>query len=177
MQTTSTPTNVIYNLKTEADAAKYLLAQMAADIGEDAEDRTTAVEGETGLIEAIDRALKAIQGEKILIAGIETVAAELAARKTRAATRIERMEDAILKVIAETGIGKQTRPLATVSTAKNADVLRITAEHDVPEDFWTKPEPKLDKVKIATALKEGKKVDGAVMGAPDRPLRLSLRWK
>lgn len=169
--------NEAYTLKKEADAAKYLLAALADEVGEDEELRTTVVEGETSLLEAVDRTLRRIAEVK----GHQKTLKEEKARISARAERFEALEEtlgkALKRVIEETGIGKQERPLATVGTAKLPPRVVITAEHNLPDEFFKPQDPKLDLAGLTRALKEGRKIEGASLEPHPDKTRINLSWK
>lgn len=169
--------NEAYNLKKEADAAKYLLAALVDDVGDDEELRSTVVEGETSLLEAVDRTLRRIAEVRGHQKALKEEKARIGARAERFEALEETLGKALKRVIEETGIGKQERPLATVGTAKLPDQVVITAEHNLPDIFFKPQEPKLDLAALRAALKAGQKIEGAsIQPHPDRT-RINLTWK
>ncbi len=67
----------------ETEAARSLLLDMGDILGDDVEARADAVEGQTQLLEAIERGLKRVAEIEALASGIDTLAKGLKARLDR----------------------------------------------------------------------------------------------
>jgi hypothetical protein len=143
----------------QVEAAKKLIASLRdMDATDDAELVADAIEGETGLIEALDAALAEIDECEILIAGLDDKIKAFDARKKQQKDRAERIRALIEQALVSTDVQSLRLPSATISLSKRAPGLVITNEADIPARFWVeqeRPAPKLDKKALADALKAG----------------------
>jgi hypothetical protein len=143
----------------QVEAAKKLIASLHdMDATDDAELVADAIEGETGLIEALDAALAEIDECEILIAGLDEKIKAFDARKKQQKDRAERIRALIEQALVSTDMQSLRLPSATISLAKRAPGLVVTNEADIPARFWVeqeRPAPKLDKKALADALKSG----------------------
>lgn len=146
-----------YALRKETEAAKALLAALADDL-DDAELRADAVEGETGLMEAIDAALLQIDEADLMLAGLADHIRKMQERKAAMAARRDRLRALIEQAMAVCDLsGPLRRPTATLSLGKVAPALVIDSEADIPAAFFVPqapPPPALDKAALKKALLE-----------------------
>lgn len=156
-------TDVRRDLYMQGDAAKVLLANIRDVIGDDDEMIATAVEGETGLIEAIGGAVDRIHE-------LEAHCEALAIQSKRLTERLSRFEDqaARIKAAIHVAMGhgelrKLELPQATLSLRPVPSKAEITDESAIPAKFWKTQEPKLDKRAVLDALKAKEDVPGAVL--------------
>jgi hypothetical protein len=132
-----------------------------------------SIEGETSLLEVLDKLLVGIVADEGLAAGAHVAATEMEHRaerfERRAAAARTVMEQAML--IAE--LEKLERPAATLSIVRRAPKAEITEEADIPAEFWKAGDPKLDRKALLAALKEGRAVPGAALSnsAPSLTIR------
>jgi hypothetical protein len=158
-----------------AIAAKALRDSLVALNGEDDVLLLDMIEGETNLLEDIDAVLGRMAETRVMIAGLETVTADLDARKRRFEERLKfdktLIEQALM--IAEIDV-KIERPMATLFMSARAPKTEITTESDIPAEFWKAGEPALDKKALADALKAGRGIPGAVLSnaAPSLTIRV-----
>jgi hypothetical protein len=142
-------------LRKEAEAAKSLLADLRADGEEDAELEADAIEGETGLLEAIGEALAANDEDEALVIGLKAKEEQFAARRAAIQERIERRTALIERAMLDTHQTRLRLPTATLTLAKRAAGVVIINEADIPARFWVAqptPAPKLDKKALKEAL-------------------------
>jgi hypothetical protein len=143
----------------QVEAAKKLIASLHdMDATDDAELVADAIEGETGLIEALDAALAEIDECDILISGLDEKIKAFDARKKQQKDRAERIRALIEQALVSTDVQSLRLPSATISLSRRAPGLVITNEADIPARFWVeqeRPAPKLDKKALADALKAG----------------------
>ena len=157
----------------EAQAVASLRESIAALDADDALLMDT-IEGETSLLEAMDKIMFRMTEDKALAAGIEQIIADLTSRKTRVETRLEHDRALIEQAMMTADLDKIERPAGTLSLTKRAAKLVITDEADIPGDFWKPGKPTLDKKALTEALKDGATVAGAVLSnsAPSLTIRV-----
>lgn len=163
------------DLANEAAAARALLAHIAESLDLDEDTASDTVEGETGLMEAIDRAIDRI-GE--IESHTEAIAARVEALRARSA-RLEASAGTLRALIRhameQTGLTKIERPAATMSIRASPRKVIIGDEAAIPQRFWRVPPPVLDKLAIAAALKDGVEVAGAALSNGGQSLTLRFR--
>jgi rRNA-processing protein FCF1 len=164
----------MYSINTlkQATAARALKDSLQA-LGPDDDLLIDCIEGETDLFEAIDRLLGRMAEGRAMIAGLETVAADLETRKRRYETRLELDRGLIEQALLIAEIDKLERPLATLSLSARAPKVEVHTPADIPVEFWRAPDPVLDKRALAKALNDGRSVPGACLSnaAPSLTLR------
>lgn len=140
----------------QVEAAKKLIGHIREiGSGDDAELVADTIEGETGLVEAIDRALGEIDECEILIDGLKIKESSFESRRRQIENRAERIRAAIEQAMLTTEQYSMKLPSATLSLAKRQPALVIVNEADIPSKFWIeqeRPAPKLDKKALAAAL-------------------------
>ncbi len=148
------------SLEIEREAARSLLLAIRDDIADDAELAHDMVLGETGLFEAIDRALARRREVQAHQSAIKEQEQGLKARRDRFAAQEEKIEAAIAVAMGAIGQRKIERPTATCYFAKVQDALVVeAAPTDLPEDL-VKIERKADGAMIRAALKDGREIAG-----------------
>lgn len=141
-------------LYTQTEAAKTLLANIRDVIGDDEEMTVDAVEGETGLMEAIDAGIERLDTIKVFGDALDAQIKKLSERKARLTKQHDSIKQSILVAMATVDVKTLERPTATLTRTRLARKLVITAEADVPADYWRQPDPVLDKKALLAALKE-----------------------
>jgi hypothetical protein len=150
-------TNVM-ELRRETEAARELLKSIAETLGDDQELIETTIEGETGLMEALERAVNRVMAIDGLLTGIKAQKDNLTKRQER----LEAQKDILRTTICA---GKRRLELAvcTVTAKAVPPKLIINDEADIPSDFWVAQDPKLDKSKLLAELKEKKQIPGVTL--------------
>lgn len=160
------------NIEIEAAEARKLLAAIAECIDGDEEAAHDAIEGETGLLEAFDRALVRMQEIDILTVGIEAHMERLRARKERLAQQEERLRAVIFSAMKMVGLKKAERPLATLSIGKTRQSVIVEDVGQLP--VWLKSlGPWVpDKKAIGDTIKAGGVVSGAYLSPVGEQLNI-----
>lgn len=157
--------NTEYNLRRQAEAAKTLLADIRAGGEDDAELEADAIEGETGLHEAIAAALDANDEDEALVIGLKAKEEAFASRRAAISKRIERRTALIERAMLETDQATLRLPTATLTLAKRPPSVVIGNEAEIPSRFWVVqecPAPKLDKKALREAL-QSETIPGATL--------------
>ena len=139
-------------LRREAEAARDLLIEIQA--GDDETLAHDMVEGETGLLEAIDKALDEMVECDVLIGGLDKKLEELKTRKLFVEQRKQRIKGAIEQAMARAELSTARRAAATLSLRKVKPKPIIVNESEIPSEFWKPQDPKLDKAAVTKAAKE-----------------------
>lgn len=138
------------NLSSNAEAARSLLTELAVDC-EDEEFAHDVVEGETELVEAVERALCEIDNQQVIVDGCTVRANVLAERRSKAKRRIDRIRALVEQALLIADVPTIKAPTGTV-TVRNLPPKRIvTEEADIPAEFWKQGEPVLDSKALKDA--------------------------
>lgn len=136
------------DLSREAAAAAALVAGLA---DADAETIHDTVEGETGLLEAIDQALSEMDECEIIIAGCKAKADEISKRLSRVEERKSRLRALIERALVMAEIQSARLPTATLSVRNNSPKAIPVNESLIPSEFWSPQPPKLDTAALNKA--------------------------
>ncbi len=163
---------VEHDVERQSQIARDLLAMIDID-GDDvlAQDM---IEGETGLMEAIDRAIVELRECDVTAEGCKAEVATLNARKDRAERRKAHIRAAIEQAMVTAGIDTIRRPTKTLTIAHRKGAAVITCEADIPVEFWEPQPPKINKKALNDAVAE-RTVPGAHQG--NGSVSLTIRSK
>lgn len=155
--------NAARNVAIESDAAKTLIANIRDVIGDDEEMALTAIEGETGLIEAVSAAVDRIAELNANCEALETRIKELTERRSRFESQASRIKLSIAVGMQQVDLHKLELPQATLSMRAVPPKAEIMDEALVPSKFWKPQDPKLDRKAVLDALKAKEDVPGAIL--------------
>jgi hypothetical protein len=145
------------DLTKELAAAEALKFQLKSVFEEGEIDTTLLkdmVEGETNLIETVDRIILQISLDEANLVGIGKSQATTQARKKRIEGRVDTMRTMLASALEILEEKRFERPLATITLKPTARKLLITEESEIPERFWKRPEPELSRKDLADAIKD-----------------------
>lgn len=86
--------------------------------------------------------------------------------------RNKMLKQYLLEMMEQHGIKKIESPDFRITVSKTQPSVEIYDEAQIPDQYWVS-EPRLNKVKIKCALKDGFEVPGAKLSAPGKALRVS----
>ena len=147
----------------EAEAARVLRESLAQVDAEDEVLLLDTIEGETGLFEAVDALLARIGENRAMVVGTDAQMVDLGDRRRRFEARIDADRALLEQAMLVAEIPKLERPGATLSLTTRAAKVEVSAEADIPAEFWKVGDPKLDKKAVGDALKAGRTVPGACL--------------
>lgn len=157
---------LVGTLATEGAAAQALFHNMRAIISDDDEDLIgDTVEGETNLMETIDRAIVRLQEIEAHGASIKSQMTDLKERSDRFKKQSELIRTALASALGMARLKKVERALATISLRAVAPSLVVVEEADIPSEYFEPQPPRLDKKAVLDALKSGEKVPGASLSS------------
>lgn len=142
----------------QAEAARTLVAELASDDDNLLHDM---VEGETGLFEAVERALDEITQCEVVVKGCADMVAKLGERSSSAKARIERLRSLIDQAFQIAEIKSHKFPTATITQKATPPKVVVSDESQIPSRFFKVPPPKLDNSAVLLALKDGEDIPGA----------------
>lgn len=170
---------VEFDLRRQAETAKKLLGSLKEQgEADDAELVADTIEGETGLVEAIDAALAEIDECEILITGLKAKEEAFAERRRREEAKAERIKALIEQAMMTTEQMSLKLPSATLTLTQRAPGLIVSNEADIPTRFWIeqeRPAPKLDRKALTAALRAKEAIPGANLD--NGTVALSVRRK
>jgi hypothetical protein len=155
-------TNVM-ELRRETEAARELLKSIAETLGDDQELIETTIEGETGLMEALERAVNRVMAIDGLLTGIKAQKDNLTKRQERLEAQKDILRTTICAAMEIAGKRRLELAVCTVTAKAVPPKLIINDEADIPSDFWKPSDPKLDKAALLAALKDKKQIPGATL--------------
>ena len=167
--------NIQHALYVETEAAKALRDNLASLFEGDNQLALDSIEGETNLLETIERAIQAIGEDKAAITGLEEYMRDLQARRDRLKQRVEMVRTALLYALKQAGRNRIETPYGTASITQSPVKVSIVEESEIPVDFFRPGEPKLDKKALKKALEDGQSISGAELSADGETI--TLRFK
>lgn len=153
--------DTVAKIEIETAAARAMLAAIAETIGDDDQARVDAVEGETSLLEAFDKALARMGELDAMRIGLEAYAKALGDRISRLEAADGRLRSALFSAMNATGLRKIERPLATLSVRPGTPAVVIDAEYMIPVQHRRWKGWEIDRTSIRAAIKSGTQVPGA----------------
>ena len=166
--------NPEYRLRRETEAARQLLSELFEELDGDHQLVTDMVEGETGLLEAIDLALSEMDEAEALVIGLKDKEAQFLKRRRLLEGRIDRLRALIEQAMASTEQTTLRRATATLTLRRLPPQVVVTAEPDIPSEFFVPqppPPPKLDLKRLRQALLDRAARLDSVMAIPDPAAR------
>ena len=154
-----------------------LLREYAAECEDDEDLKVDLLEGATNLMEAIDRVEAEISKRKGWANHLRAQKKEADARIARLENSAQRMTNGLRNTLRVIGLQKLERPAFTLSVRSLPPKVEIdeTRSDRIPEEYWTKPEPTLDKRKLLSDLKAGQEIPGARLNCGGESLTIRRR--
>lgn len=141
----------------------------------DEETLADTLEGLTDLREMLAELIRSALEDEALMAGLSTRLAEMRSRLERLKLRAEKKRALALAAMTEAEIKTLVEPDFSASLRRGGPVLQVVEEERIPSAFWKPQPPKLDRLSLLAALKDGAHIDGAALAPP--LLQLSVRTK
>lgn len=163
-----------FMVEKEAEAARDLLHGLAATVADDEDFAHDVIEGETSLLEAIERAISDIRECDVIEAGCKAEIDTLSSRMHRAIRRRDTIRAAIEQAMVTTGQDTIRTATKTLTIARRPGKAVVTDEAEIPTEFWKPQPPKLDKTALNKAV-QNQTVPGAHLG--NGTISLTIRSK
>lgn len=142
--------------------AERIKAWLISQGEEDPELIRDMIEGETDLLAIRDWAIGKYLNEKTFVEAIKTRIDDIAARKTAAEKRMDKMKLIITDCMNATGEKSYRGAEATISITVQKPKLIVTDESRIPEKFW-KVKREINKTDINKAFAEGEEIPGTAL--------------
>ena len=166
------------DLRNEAAAARQLLQELAAAQAEPLDDETVdiVVESETGLKEAIARAVMQMRIAKAEAIACEELSDAIIERSRRHSRRVDRIRDAISMAMEFAGVTKLALPEATLTISDRKKEVVVTDESVLPKEFVkTRVVERIDFAKLGEAMRAGASIPGATLDNGGRTLTIRTK--
>ncbi len=154
-----------HQLKRELSHYEYLRERLATQFPE-ADEKTLldTLEGMTELHEMIAAVVRVRMDDLTLVTALKSRISGMQERLSRIEHRAETMKDVVVSVMDRSGIKKIAEADFTLTLRPTNPPLEITNEGLIPDEFWKRQSPRLDRIGLIGALKNGSSVPGAVLG-------------
>ncbi|MBL8564819.1 MAG: siphovirus Gp157 family protein [Hyphomicrobiaceae bacterium] len=171
-----TKSQAMVTLPSELARHAYLRSRLLAEIPNlDADTLADTLEGMTDLHEMVAEVIRSALDDEALASGLSTRLADMKARLERLTQRAKRKRALALNAMEEAQISKITEADFTASLRHGSVTLEVTAEEQIPPDYWRPQPARLDRQELLVALKAGAVINGAYLASPQA--QLSVRAK
>ena len=143
------------------------------ELADDAELRACMVEGSTDAFDVLARCIAQEADAKVMSTALAARMDDLKLRVNRFEKRREAMRDLIFRIMTAADLRKAELPEATISIRPGAPKVVVTAESELPEDYF-RTVRSIDKAAIRDAIKAGKFVPGAEMSNSEDTLSIRV---
>ena len=133
------------------------------------------VEGLTDLHEIVQAVIRAALADQALATGLEGRIAEMQARRDRLQDRATKRRQIAKDAMLELELKKLAAPDFTASIRPGTPALMVIDEAAVPSIYWEPREPRLNRQKLATELKDGSEITGVTLSNPEPVLSVRTR--
>src|SRR4029450_6370344 len=124
------------------------------------------VEGLTDLHEIVTAIIRSALTDEALVTGLKCRIADMQGRLDRLQDRASKRRQIAKDVMIELDLKKITAPDFTVSIRPGTPALLVLDEAAVPSIYWEPSEPRLNRQKLATELKDGAEINGVTLPNP-----------
>jgi hypothetical protein len=133
------------------------------------------VEGLTDLHEILAAIIRAALADQAVATGLEGRIAEMQGRLDRLQDRAAKRRQIAKDVMVELDLKKLTAPDFTASIRPGMPSLLVLDEATVPSIYRQPSEPRLNRQKLATELKDGAEITGVTLSNPEPVLSVRTR--
>jgi hypothetical protein len=133
------------------------------------------VEGLTDLHEILAAIIRAALADQAVATGLEGRIAEMQGRLDRLQDRAAKRRQIAKDVRVELDLKKLTAPDFTASIRPGMPSLLVLDEATVPSIYRQPSEPRLNRQKLATELKDGAEITGVTLSNPEPVLSVRTR--
>lgn len=152
------------------------MAEMLAPYRDDEETYADTLEGETDVMELLDREITAMQADESLAAAIKAQVADLNIRRERIEMRADAHKRNLMLVLRHAALAKAERPRATVSIRPGSVSVAITNEADIPSQLMREKITRApDKAAIRAQIESGETVPGAELVRGEDAIAVRVR--
>jgi hypothetical protein len=132
----------------------------------DEETLRDTLEGISDLHEMIAALIRSAIVDEALGRGLRARLDDIKERQSRLEVRASKKRELALHGMNEAGLTKLEQPDFTASTRAGVPALVVVSEQSIPEAYWLRQPPKLDRQGLLGELKRGGAVPGVVLSNP-----------
>ncbi|MGB8057442.1 MAG: siphovirus Gp157 family protein, partial [Pseudolabrys sp.] len=133
------------------------------------------VERLTDLHEIITAIIRSALTDEALVTGLKCRIADMQGRLDRLQDRASKRRQIAKDVMVELDLKKITAPDFAVSIRPGMPSLLVIDEAAVPSIYWQPSEPRLNRPKLASELKDGAEITGVTLSNPEPVLSVRTR--
>lgn len=153
-------------LQVQSELSSYLI--LAGELKaryRDIDDETLqdTLEGETGLLEAMELVVRSSLDDAALVEALKSRLEQLSARLERFRTRVEKKRQLVRWALLQAGIERLAAEDFSVSLRKGPDKVEVRDEGYIPQNYLVPQPPRVDKKSLLDALRAGVLIPGAVL--------------
>ena len=127
------------------------------------------------LHEIVTAIIRSALADEALVTGLKCRIADMQGRLDRLQDRASKRRQIAKDVMVELDLKKITAPDFTVSIRPGMPSLLVIDEAAVPSIYWQPSEPRLNRQKLASELKEGAEITGVTLSNPEPVLSVRTR--
>ena len=164
------------NIRAAAINYERLRAKLIAEFPDlDNETLSDTLEGISDLNEIIAELLRSALADQAMAEGLKLRIEDMSARLRRLKDGASKKKQLALDAMNDAGIKKLTEPDFTASIRKGQAILQVARDEVIPDDFWLPQPPKLDRLALISALKQGTQIQGASLAEPEPSLAIRTK--
>ena len=133
------------------------------------------MEGLTDLHEIVQAIIRSAITDEALATGLKCRIADMQDRLTRLQDRASKRRQIARDVMIELDLKKLNAPDFTASIREGTPSLMVIDEDAVPKIYWEPSQPRLRRQVLASDLKQGAEIAGAVLSNPEPILSVRTR--
>lgn len=170
-------TDAEFLLNRELEDHQILFAQLEEIAGGDEDALRDFIEGETNVLELIEKLDAHIVEAEIEATGAAAQIDKLTKRKRAAENRIERFRDAIKSALEIAKLKSHKTTISTLSLKPAPIKAIVLNEADVPSKWFKPADPKIDQGGLTTYFRDAKKAADAAAKIKDEAERAAALAK
>jgi len=152
------------------------MAEILAPYRDDEGAYADTLDGETSVMDLIDREIAAMQADEALAGAILAQISAMTARRNRLALRAEAHRKNIGLILRHADLRKAERPLATVSLRPGTVSVRIVDEAEIPSQLMREKVTRApDKAAIKAQIEAGVDVPGATLDPGEETISVRVK--
>jgi hypothetical protein len=142
-----------------------------ADIDDETLENT--LEGLSDVRSMVAEVARSSLADEVMASALKQRIDEMRERLARIERGRERKRELVLTALRQMDLQKVVEPDFTMSVKLAAQVVQVTDELSIPQEFWVPQEPKLNKAALYRSLRVGRVIPGAILdeGAPHLSIR------
>jgi hypothetical protein len=133
------------------------------------------VEGLTDLHEIVSAIIRSALSDEALATALKSRVTDMQDRLDRLQDRAAKRRQIAKDVLVELGLKKLNAPDFSASIRPGTPALMVSDEKAIPKIYWRPSEPQLNRLELATDLRQGAAISGVSLSKPDPVLSVRTR--